>query len=311
MQLYKRPRNNKVGYELDCTIPIHSSVEFEHKDTKVDPYVFGLLLGNGCFRVPNCNSKTYFTSSDEDFETYKKYIPYNWIKYNNTKCCYNLNIPHFKDILKTYGLYFKKSEEKFIPEEYKINSIDVRINLLKGILDSDGTVTPEGKIEIVITSKKLIEDIKWICDSLGINYTKERIKHTFYYDKNHNRKKCLDAYRLSIFSNIPLFNLPRKLEIWNNKPKTNYALSKYKGSKITNIEYIGEQKAKCITVDNESHCYLINNFITTHNSFYAAAMLAKRFILGESKEVNKKVVSYITADDKKYLVGGDQTLDKF
>ena len=46
-------------------------------------------------------------------------------------------------------------------------------------------------------------------------------------------------------------------------------------------------------------------------SFYAAAMLAKRFILGESKEVNKKVVSYITADDKKYLVGGDQTLDKF
>lgn len=311
LQLYKRPRNNKAGYELDCTIPIHSAVEFEHKDTKVDPYVFGLLLGDGCFRVPNCNSKTYFTSSDEDFETYKKYIPYNWIKYNNTKCGYNLNIPHFKDILETYGLYFKKSEEKFIPEEYKINSIDVRINLLKGILDSDGTVTPEGKIEIVITSKKLIEDIKWICDSLGINYTKERIKHTFYYDKNYNRKKCLDAYRLSIFSNIPLFNLPRKLEIWNNKPKTNYALSKYKGSKITNIEYIGEQKAKCITVDNESHCYLINNFITTHNSFYAAAMLAKRFILGESKEVNKKVVSYITADDKKYLVGGDQTLDKF
>lgn len=311
LQLYKRPRNNKAGYKLDCTIPIHSAVEFEHKSTKVDPYVFGLLLGDGCFRIPNCNSKTYFTSSDEDFETYKKYIPYNWIKYNNTKCGYNLNIPHFKDVLESYGLYFKKSEEKFIPEEYKINSIDVRINLLKGILDSDGTVTPEGKIEIVITSKKLIDDIKWICDSLGINYTKERIKHTFYYDKNHNKKPCLDAYRLSIFSNIPLFNLPRKLEIWNNKPKTNYALSKYKGSKITNIEYIGEQKAKCITVDNESHCYLINNFITTHNSFYAAAMLAKRFILGESKEVNKKVVSYITADDRKYLVGGDQTLDKF
>lgn len=46
-------------------------------------------------------------------------------------------------------------------------------------------------------------------------------------------------------------------------------------------------------------------------SFYAAAMLAKRFVLGESKEVNKKVVSYITADDRKYLTGGDQTLDKF
>lgn len=46
-------------------------------------------------------------------------------------------------------------------------------------------------------------------------------------------------------------------------------------------------------------------------SYTAAAMLAKRFVLGESKEVNKKVTCYVTADDKKYLVAGDQTLDKF
>ena len=46
-------------------------------------------------------------------------------------------------------------------------------------------------------------------------------------------------------------------------------------------------------------------------SYCAASMLTKRFILGESEEVNKKVTCYITADDKKYLVSGDQTLDKF
>lgn len=46
-------------------------------------------------------------------------------------------------------------------------------------------------------------------------------------------------------------------------------------------------------------------------SYTAASMLAKRFILGESKEVNKKVTCYVTADEKKYLVAGDQTLDKF
>jgi hypothetical protein len=40
-------------------------------------------------------------------------------------------------------------------------------------------------------------------------------------------------------------------------------------------------------------------------------MLSKRFVMGESKEVNKKVTCYITADDRKYLVAGDQTLDKF
>lgn len=46
-------------------------------------------------------------------------------------------------------------------------------------------------------------------------------------------------------------------------------------------------------------------------SYCAASMLSKRFVLGESAEVNKKVTCYITADDKSYLVAGDQTLDKF
>ena len=46
-------------------------------------------------------------------------------------------------------------------------------------------------------------------------------------------------------------------------------------------------------------------------SFYGAAMLAKRFILGESRDVTERVVSYITATDKSKLSNGDQTLDKF
>lgn len=46
-------------------------------------------------------------------------------------------------------------------------------------------------------------------------------------------------------------------------------------------------------------------------SFSVASLLAKRFNLGESEEVNKKVTCYVTASEKKYLVGGDQTLDKF
>lgn len=46
-------------------------------------------------------------------------------------------------------------------------------------------------------------------------------------------------------------------------------------------------------------------------SYSVASLLSKRFILGESYDVNKKVTCYITAAEKKYLVAGDQTLDKF
>lgn len=315
IDIYKRPRkissHNPKGYELDCTIPINKGVEYTFKKTKVDPYTFGLMLGDGCFRIPQNKNKAYFTSSDEDFDVYKNYIPYNWIKYNNTKYGYNLNIPEFNEILKSYNLNYVKSEGKFIPDEYKYNSREVRINILKGILDADGTVDNKGRIEIVLSSKQLIEDIKWLCASLGINYTKERIKHTWYYNSNREKVKCLDAYRLSIYSNIPLFNLPRKLKLWNSRGTSSYANSKYRGTKIINIKYIGEYKAKCVTVDNKSHCYLINKFITTHNSYSAAALLAKRFILGESNEVKKKVQCVATASERKYIQGANQVLDMF
>lgn len=314
LYMYKKPRrvtpHNPTGYELECSIPVSKGVDFNHHETKIDPYTFGLMLGDGCFRVTNCNSKAYFTSSDEDFEVYKNYIPYNWIKYNNTKFGYNLNIPNFSNILKEYGLFFKKSEDKFIPKEYLYNSRSVRINILKGILDSDGTVD-KGRIELTLSSKQLIEDVKWLCASLGINYTKERVKHTWYNNPNGNKVHCLDAYRLSIFSDIPLFKLPRKLKAWSSRSCTNYAKSKYKGSKIVNIRYVGEKKAKCVTVDNESHCYLINNFIVTHNSYSAASLLAKRFILGESNEVKKKVQCVATASERKYIQGANQLLDMF
>lgn len=315
IDIYKRPRkissHNPKGYELDCTIPINKGVEYTFKKTKVDPYTFGLMLGDGSFRVPRSKNKAYFTFLDEDFDVYKNYIPYNWIKYNNTKYGYNLNIPEFNEILKSYNLNYVKSEDKFIPDEYKYNSREVRINILKGILDADGTVDNKGRIEIVLSSKRLIEDIKWLCASLGINYTKDRIKHTWYYNSNREKVKCLDAYRLSIYSNIPLFNLPRKLKLWGNRGTSSYANSKYRGTKIVNIKYIGEYKAKCVTVDNKSHCYLINKFITTHNSYSAAALLAKRFILGESNEVKKKVQCVATASERKYIQGANQVLDMF
>ena len=46
-------------------------------------------------------------------------------------------------------------------------------------------------------------------------------------------------------------------------------------------------------------------------SYSGAALLAKRFILGESYSVNKNVQSVVTASEKKYLSGANQILDMF
>lgn len=242
LNLYKRPRkissHNPSGIELDCTIPVGKGVEFPYNKTNIDPYTFGLLLGDGCFRHLNSKNTIYFTSNNEDFEIYKNIIPYNYIKYNS-KYSYGIRINNIGNILKSYNLNYKKSEDKFIPDEYKYNSRAVRIALLKGLLDTDGTVT-KGKIELVLSSRKMVEDVQWLCSSLGIATSNIRIKKTWYYNSDRVKVHCLDAYRLSIFSEINLFTLPRKTKLWSNRSKTNYGKSKYKGYKIVNIKYIGK-----------------------------------------------------------------------
>ena len=81
-------------------------------------------------------------------------------------------------------------------------------------------------------------------------------------------------------------------------------------SEIINVVEIGEKKCKCVTVDNESGCYLINEYIPTHNSYSVAAILAKLFLLGENDLNKSKVKANMFSYLKEYL-NKDGTLDKF
>lgn len=172
-----------------------------------------------------------------------------------------------------YTIGFSCKELDNIPEEYKFNSRFIRTKVLNGAIASTGII--EGnKIELTLFSKGVMEDIKWICASLGLSYYEETTPAS-------------STYILIIYTDT------------------------HRGNRITNIKYIGESIAKCVTVDNDSHCYLINDFIVTHNSLSAACMLAKRFILGESEEVKKKVQCVATASERKYIQGANQLLDMF
>ena len=305
----KISNKNPNGIEYHYSVKSNKGVDYKYTETKVDPYTFGLLLGDGCFRIDGIN-KTYLTCHDDDWKYIKEFIPYkNITTYSNTKFGYNLNIPNFINILKEYGLHQCKSENKFIPDEYLYNSRNVRLELLKGIIDSDGT-TSNGRYDIDLSSKKMRDQLVELCLSLGYNYRISE-RPTGYWNKDNKYIKCKTSYRLRIYTKDVLCKLPRKVKNIVSRSESNYANSKIKGTKIVNIEYLGEKLGKCITVDNHSHCYLIGDYITTHNSYLGAALLAKRFILGESAVVNKKVQCVVTASERKYIQGANQILDMF
>lgn len=308
---YKRKRKisdrNPLGIEYVCSIPKNKGVEMSYNKTKVDAYTFGLLLGDGSFRYCSC----YYTQDPKDLEVERKYIPYNIIKWK-AKYAYRIDIPNWHKILEEYGLYNKKSEDKFIPDEYKYNSREVRFNLLKGLMDSDGTLDNKGRYIIALSSKRMIEDIAFICRSLGYNcsYT---IKKTGY-KVNGVIKECLPSYALTIFTRDIIANLPRKQK--KEKVITNqYSINKELRTKIINIEYVGKQKAKCVTVDSKDNCYLIGDFVTTHNcakSYFLATIMSHNLIVGESEATHKRCITVLTAAQKEYLKDDkDGTLNKF
>lgn len=303
----RRTPNERVptGIEYQYAIPVNKGVNFEYKHTKIDPYTLGFLIGDGCFRH---KSGLYFTQSEKDFNIIKCFIPYKYEQVNVVT--YRLYIENWKEILKSDNLYMQKSEGKFIPDEYKFNTREVRLQVLRGILDADGHVA--GGVPVLSTaSEKLKDDVLFIARSLGYNcfWTKQKAG----YKKEGKYIQCLDTYSIHIYGGQEVFNLPRKKELVEY-PSPN-AKSRRDRSKIINIEYIGKTKCKCVTVDSKDNCYLIGDFVTTHNcskSYTLASMMSHNFVLGENEEARKRTTTVLTAYQNQYLsVGKDGTLSKF
>lgn len=300
-------RRRDGGIEYYYAIPNNKKVEFNAQRTLIEPYTLGLLLGDGALTKTTVNT-VEFTSSEEDIETYRQHVPYE-IVCRKAKYSHAININGIRDFLHEYGLYECTSDKKFIPKEYMFNTSEVRLELLRGILDTDGTVNNNGVPMLTTTSKRLAEDVRWLCHSLGYNSTMFT-KQGKYKDDMGIVHICKNTYNVTILTNAPVFKLERKLQRLGEFTSA-YSRSRKDWTRIVDIKYSHREKAKCVIVDNESHCYLIGDFIVTHNTSLGAAMLAKRFIIGEFANNREKVQCIVTAADNKKLIGTNQILSVF
>ena len=245
--------------------PINGCVKFEQQDVKIDPYLLGLLLGDGCFTG---NSSFSFTNDEYELHEYvKKAILYYGCKYTyydrNESHCARGNIIHnkiLKEFLRHYGLYGKRSETKFIPVEYKYNSKEVRLHILAGLLNTDGYVpSNRPSISYATVSKQLYDDVAEVARSLGLFVNTDKKPDT----REKNKHIC---YVLTIRVNKELYDLLSS----KHKSRLNLNVKKQKNWRlIKSIEYVGKEECQCIYVDDEEHLYLTDDFIVTHNTIVA------------------------------------------
>jgi len=252
------------------TIPLVKSIEFEEKELFIDPYVLGCLLGDGGLTQNRITFTTQDTEIVEliserlnDYHTINKKsgkYQYSIIgENNNNEILNNLNELNLKNIA---------TINKKIPDKYLFNTKKVRLEVLRGLMDTDGYVNKNGTSTFFTnTSKDLIDGVCFIVNSLG-GVFKLNDKIGSYIDNNGEKILCKKAYTLTI--SLPpednLFKLKRKAQLV--KPKTKYIPKRY----ITDIEPIGQSEAKCISIDSKDSLYITDNFIVTHNSFVAIAV---------------------------------------
>ena len=252
-------------------IPINHAVKYKKKNFSVSPYVVGVFIGDGSC---TCNNLT-LSSFDEEIvanvandigATYKRNSTknYNWYFYKDGK------IIKTTDIFGNLPSMLHTCDKKRIPVEYLYGDIEQRIELLQGILDTDGSIGLEKRYNVSYTTinKGLANDVLKLAYSLGFSASISIDKREWKYKTG----VCYSIhFRIPSESKAKIFRLSRKLERANKSLLTDQKRN-YEQLPIREIKDLGyECEMVCIYVDNPEHLYLTNDFIVTHNTLISFA----------------------------------------
>jgi replicative superfamily II helicase len=260
-----------VDFEKDkFHIPFVDPIHFNNQtELGIHPYALGLLLGDGGFGYGaklSCGDyfcvEKFSSLMPEDIQvTHSAGVDYRIVSGD----CDQFNEVTFQ--LKEMCLLGKKTHEKFIPKSYKITSVENRIALLQGLMDSDGGGFSNKSPTFEVTSKELAYDVADIVRSLG-GWTNVRVKNKTTYKYKGELRYGRPVYRLTIvLNNICPFSLPRKIDLWHERKRDVL-------KKIVSIEKNGFEECTCIKVQNTDGLYVTENYIVTHNTICAEMFMA-------------------------------------
>lgn len=266
-------------------VPAIAVAQFEAQPVPVDPYLLGLLIGDGGLTPRS----TTLSSADEEildavraaipsgYELKKNGTGYDWRITAGNKAAAQLREDgvHFRQALRELGMLCG-SHEKSIPAIYRYNSEEVRRAILQGILDTDGFVDKHGQPGIEQTSQLLAEHISELVRSLGGTVLTRVRKVNGYRTKAGEFRQCRPVYRQAIrFADARwCFRLKRKAEKVRPKAKTGNRM-------LQSITFSRLAEAQCIAVDCPRHLYLTDCLVPTHNTSACIAWLFEQAIQGK------------------------------
>jgi len=250
-------------------VPTVPHVEFAKNELPLDPYIVGVLLGDGML---SGRGVVGICSESEIVESLTLPETHYYEKLKNSDKGGGVASFHIRstewqrnDVLnacREIGIAGKRSWEKTIPDAYKIASRDDRIALLQGMMDTDGTIKKNGSCYYATTSYPMAESFQFVVESLGgmCRISCEEFPQYQYKGENRTgRPRYVCCVRLTASSGICPFRMKRKADKW--KP-----LTRETHRRIVSIERMDIDDCTCITVEADDGLFVTERCIVTHNS---------------------------------------------
>lgn len=264
------------------------SLDYSKKDLLIDPYILGLWLGDGT------SCRVEITSVDTPIVEAWKSFALNYglhcSEYKNQKgqtLMYDITTHQkggknpVKELFDSYNLL----NNKHIPLDYMTSSREQRLELLAGILDTDGYLEKKNRtiFEFTVASKSLRDEVVRLARSLGFKASRQK----------ERKVKDYTRYTTSISGDTYLIptRLERKQAIKiERKHPFNPKLTHFKVEAVDRVEYYG------FMADGD-HRYIMENGFLTHNSWIlikiAEAAVKQGLRVGlYSGEMSEKKVGY-------------------
>lgn len=268
-----RAESNRIAVPLLEACPDTPALPFF-----CDPYLIGVLIGDGTI-----STSTQLTTADPFIREKAQSLiapiglTLKPVTLHGTDTI-SYRLTHAKRGLPNQlGAYLRSlglnvgSPEKFIPEVFFSGSREQRLQLIRGLLDTDGTVEKNGVVSFSSSSLRLARDFQRLAWSLGCIATLGATKYPTYTHRGEKRTG-LPAYTIILQHPEPatLLSLPRKLARLkrpNARKRISHRL------RITSIEPAGRAPCACISVDSSSGLYVTDDYIVTHNTTILRALV--------------------------------------
>ena len=306
-----------LGYRVPIT--------FQEKEVEIDPYLFGYWLGDGSY------AGTIITTQDSSvikyladcFKTKHKslYLKYTGNQYDYRINSVNPNTNDMSNILMNFLRKYNLLNNKHIPLHYKCNSRRNQLELLAGIIDSDGSLH-DNCYDVTQKNEKLMDDIIYLARSLGFACYKTKTQKTCTNSKNG---PVTGTYYRTNISGIGLEEIPVKCprkraharELLRDVLKYRIELEELEVDDYYGFEIDG------------NHRFVLGDFTVTHNTIMALKIISlikkktlilvhKEFLMNQWIErineflpgatVGKIQAQVIDIKDKDIVIGMIQTL---